>query len=99
LRTAKTRGCVSRTGILSMVFKLMKSAEARWRALRGPELIAKVITNVQFKDGIEMRNQGSQKVTARSPRRTQHLTIAPHTVRMELASNRKECPHLEGGPP
>jgi transposase-like protein len=32
LRTAKTRGCVSRTSILSMVFKLVRSVEKRWRA-------------------------------------------------------------------
>ena len=31
LRTAKTRGCVSRASILSMVFKLVTSAEPRWR--------------------------------------------------------------------
>ena len=31
LRTAKTRGCVSRAGILAMVFKLTKSAEQKWR--------------------------------------------------------------------
>ena len=48
LRTDKTRGCVSRPSILSMVFKLVRSAECRWRALRGSELIAKVITDVQF---------------------------------------------------
>ena len=64
LRTAKTRGCVSRGSILSMVFKLVKSAEGRWRALRGSELIAKVITGVQFKNGVEMPNQGRQKVAA-----------------------------------
>jgi putative transposase len=64
LRTAKTRGCVSRGSILSMVFKLVKSAEGRWRALRGSEMIAKVITGVQFKDGIEMRNQVRQKAAA-----------------------------------
>ena len=64
LRTAKTRGCVSRTSILSMVFKLVKSAEERWRALRGSELIAKVITGVQFKNGVEVPNQSRQKVAA-----------------------------------
>lgn len=64
LRTAKTRGCVSRGSILSMVFKLVKSAEARWRALRGSELIAKVITGVQFKNGVEVPNQSRQKVAA-----------------------------------
>jgi transposase-like protein len=30
LRTAKTRGCVSRESILAMVFMLVKSAERRW---------------------------------------------------------------------
>jgi putative transposase len=64
LRTAKTRGCVSRPGILSMVFKLVKSAEVRWRALRGSELIAKVITGVQFKNGIEVQKKDRQKIAA-----------------------------------
>ena len=48
LRTAKTRGCVLRTSILSMVFKLVKSAEHRWLLLRGSELIAKVIAGIQL---------------------------------------------------
>lgn len=52
LRTAKTRGCVSRTSILSMVFKLTKSAEQRWLKLRGPERIAEVVRGVQFKNGV-----------------------------------------------
>jgi transposase-like protein len=52
LRTAKTRGCVSRASILSMVFKLTTSAEQRWLKLRGPERIAEVIRGVQFKNGV-----------------------------------------------
>jgi putative transposase len=64
LRTAKTRGCVSRTSILSMVFKLAKSAEGRWQTLRGAELIAKVITGVQFKDGTEVNDTDRQKIAA-----------------------------------
>jgi putative transposase len=52
LRTAKTRGCVSRASILSLVFKLAKSAEQRWLKLRGPERIAEVIRGVQFKNGV-----------------------------------------------
>ena len=52
LRTAKTRGCVSRASILSMVFKLTQSAEQRWLKLRGPERIAEVIRGVQFKNGV-----------------------------------------------
>lgn len=64
LRTAKTRGCGSRAGILSMVFKLSKSAEQRWLKLRGAEMIAKIITGVQFKDGIEVKRSDRQRVAA-----------------------------------
>jgi transposase-like protein len=52
LRTAKTRGCVSRASILSLVFKLTKSAEQRWLKLRGTERIAEVIRGIQFKNGV-----------------------------------------------
>ena len=52
LRTAKTRGCVSREGILAMVFMLVKSAERRWLKLRGATRLAEVIQGVSFKDGI-----------------------------------------------
>ena len=52
LRTAKTRGCVSRASILSMVFKLTQSAEQRWLKLRGVERIAEVVSGVQFKNGV-----------------------------------------------
>jgi putative transposase len=54
LRTAKTRGCVSRASILAMVFKLTMSASKKWRKLRGYEQIAKVIDGVQFRDGEEV---------------------------------------------
>ena len=39
-------------GILSLVFKLAKSAEQRWLKLRGPERIAEVIRGIQFKNGV-----------------------------------------------
>jgi putative transposase len=51
LRTAKTRGCVARHTILSMVYKLGQSAQKRWRRLRGFKLLAEVISGVQFKNG------------------------------------------------
>ncbi len=38
-------------GMLSMVFKLAKGAENHRRILCGSELIAKIITDIQFKDG------------------------------------------------
>ena len=51
LRTAKTRGCVARHTILSMVYKLGQSAQKKWRKLRGFKLLAEVVKGVQFKDG------------------------------------------------
>jgi putative transposase len=53
LRTTKTRGCVSRAGILAMVFKLTKSAEQGWRKLKGAALLGQVIKGVRFKDGLQ----------------------------------------------
>ena len=53
LRTAKTRGCVSRASILAMVFKLAKSAEQRWRKLKGAVRLAQVVQGVRFKDGLQ----------------------------------------------
>ena len=64
LRTAKTRGCVSRGSILSMVFKLAKSAEGRWLRLRGTELIAKLIEGVRFKNGVEVKTESRQEIAA-----------------------------------
>ena len=64
LRTAKTRGCVSRASILSMVFKLAKSAEHRWLLLRGAELIAKVIAGIQFKNGVITEIENHQRIAA-----------------------------------
>jgi len=52
LRTAKTRNCVSRTTILTMVFKLCQSAEKKWRALNGYEHLPEVYNNIIYIDGI-----------------------------------------------
>lgn len=52
LRTAKTRGCLSRQTMLTMVFKLCRSAETRWRRLRGYRRLGEVIENVKFINGI-----------------------------------------------
>ena len=57
LRTAKTRGCVSRAGILAMVFKLTKSAEQRWRKLKGAARLDQLIEGVRFKDGLQEETQ------------------------------------------
>jgi putative transposase len=62
LRTAKTRGCVSRAGILAMVFKLTKTAEQKWRKLKGHAGLGQVIEGVRFKDGLQQ--EGAQRIAA-----------------------------------
>ena len=54
LRTSKTRGCVSRGGMLAMVFKLTKVAEQRWYKLKGSEFLVQVIQGIRFKDGTQV---------------------------------------------
>lgn len=53
LRTARTKGCGSRTACLTMVFKLVQCAEKNWRRLNGKELIPEVIRGVRFIDGVK----------------------------------------------
>ncbi len=52
-RTKRSKGCLTRDGMLHMMFKLGQCAEQNWRKLRGFDYLAKVITGVKFKDGIE----------------------------------------------
>ena len=52
LRTAKTRGCLSRKTALAMVYKLALSAQGRWRRLNTSELLTDVVGGVIFKDGV-----------------------------------------------
>jgi transposase-like protein len=52
LRTRKTKGAGSRLASLTMVFKLALTAQKKWRALNGSQLIADVIRGVSFADGV-----------------------------------------------
>lgn len=53
-RTKRSKGCLSRSGMLHMMFKLGQCAEQNWRLLRGFNYLAKVVTGVKFKDGVEV---------------------------------------------
>lgn len=55
LRTAKTRGCLSRTTGLTMMYKLAMCAENRWPKLRGSKLVLKVFNGIKFNNGIEVK--------------------------------------------
>lgn len=54
-RTKRSKGCLSRDGMLHMMFKLGMCAEENWRRLRGFNYLAQVITGVKFRDGIEVK--------------------------------------------
>jgi putative transposase len=53
LRTKKTKGSGSRTACLTMVYKLMQSAEKKWRVLNGSSLLPDVIQGIKFIDGVK----------------------------------------------
>lgn len=55
-RTKRSKGCLSREAMLHMMFKLGQCAEKKWRKLRGFKYLAKVVTGVKFRDGIEHIN-------------------------------------------
>jgi len=53
-RTKRSKGCLTRDGMLHMMFKLGQCAENKLRKLRGFDYLAKVITGIKFKNGIEV---------------------------------------------
>ena len=54
-RTKGAKGCLTRDGMLHMMFKLGICAEKRWRRLRGFDYLAKVIDGVKFVNGEEVQ--------------------------------------------
>lgn len=52
LRTNVTRGAGSPAAALAMVFKLVESAQARWRAITAPHLVALVRDGARFGRGV-----------------------------------------------
>jgi transposase-like protein len=50
-RTKVTKGPGSRAAGLAMAFKLIESAQARWRAVNAPHLVALVRAGAVFKNG------------------------------------------------
>jgi transposase-like protein len=54
LRTRVTKGAGSKTAALAMAYKLLESAQQRWRRFNGHHLVADVLDGVKFKDGIKV---------------------------------------------
>ena len=69
-RTGKTKGCLSRKTGLAMAFKLMMSAQGKWRKLDASNRMHEIIQGIAFVDGIK------QLQPAASSRRHQLSGIA-----------------------
>ena len=51
-RTKRTKGCLSRRTGLAMAFKLMMSAQGKWRKLDGQNRLPEIIQGIEFRDGL-----------------------------------------------
>ena len=64
LRTNVTKGPGSRAAGLAMAFKLIESAQGRWRAVNGPHLVALVRAGAVFKKGVLIENNPTEDQVA-----------------------------------
>ena len=51
-RSKITKGLGSRAAGIAMAFKLIEAAQARWRAVNAPSLVALVRTGALFRNGV-----------------------------------------------
>lgn len=63
LRTKRSRNCGSRETTLAMAFKLLQSAQQRWKRIKGFRELELVLNNVQFRSGEQVLDQ-SDRVAA-----------------------------------
>jgi putative transposase len=59
LRTRVTKGAGSKKAALAMAYKLLIAAQERWRRFNGHELVADVLNDVKFKDGIRVTDDNT----------------------------------------
>ena len=84
LRQRVTKGPGCRAVGVAMAYKLLDAAQARWRRINGPELVALVRAGATFIDGkLQERNNDSTTTRSAPPEileesHPQLLTIAPH---------------------
>jgi transposase-like protein len=60
LRSKRSRNCGSRATTLAMVFKLLQSAEKRWKRIKGFSKLELVVNNVRFQDGEQVNDQSDR---------------------------------------
>jgi putative transposase len=57
LRTRVTKGAGSKKAALAMAYKLLDAAHERWRRFNGHHLVADVLADAQFKNGIRVSDE------------------------------------------
>lgn len=57
LRTRRSRNCGSRQTTLAMVFKLLQTAQKRWKRIKGFRKLELVVNNVPFRNGEQVLDQ------------------------------------------
>jgi putative transposase len=60
LRTDRMRNCGSRETTLTMVFKLLQSAQKGWKRIKGFRKLELVVNNVQFRNGEQVIDQSDR---------------------------------------
>ena len=60
LRTKVTKGPGSRAAGLAMAYKLIESAQTRWRMVNAPHLVALVRAGVNFEKGVMVERTDEQ---------------------------------------
>ncbi len=60
LRTKRSRNCGSRDTTLAMVFKLLQTAQKRWRRIKHFQKLELVVSNVKFQDGEQVADQSDR---------------------------------------
>jgi transposase-like protein len=63
LRTNKTKGCGSRMATLTMVFKLLGSAQKRWQRIHGYAKAEDIWQGIKYQDGIRVEEILDGKIT------------------------------------
>ena len=58
-RSRQTKGCGSREATLTLIYKLGRECERKWRRLNSHQLIDKIIRGVVFNDGLEVLSQAA----------------------------------------
>ena len=69
LRTRVTKGGGSKAAALAMAYRLLESAQERWRRFNGHELVSDVLAGVKFKDGIKVTDDDTNDDNEMTPER------------------------------